>query len=128
MDFGPHLMLDFFCSPDHLNDKPFWETLLSDLVAEVGMTPLSPPFVYESTCRNETWDPPFASGLSGFIVLAESHLAFHSFVESEFCFLDVFSCKPFDPEAVKAFLADRLGAERFNTNQVRRGPNFPFST
>ena len=128
MDFGPHLMLDFFCSPEHLNDKPFWETLLSDLVAEVGMTPISPPFVYQADCRNDAWEPPVATGLSGFIVLAESHLSFHSFVESEFVFLDVFSCKPFDTDAVKDFLSDRLGAEVFNTHLVNRGPNFPFKS
>jgi S-adenosylmethionine decarboxylase len=92
--------------------------------------------VYESVCENPAWNPPRASGLSGFIVLAESHLSFHSFVESEFVFLDVFSCKPFDPEAVKDFLAARLGAERhcshrrkgFHTQLVNRGPNFPFTT
>jgi S-adenosylmethionine decarboxylase len=127
MDFGPHLMLDFFCSPERLNDKPYWETLLSDLVASIGMTTLSPPFVYPSVCENPAWSPPVASGLSGFIVLAESHLSFHSFVESEFCFLDVFSCKSFDTEAVKAFLADRLGARDFNVQLVQRGANFPFT-
>jgi S-adenosylmethionine decarboxylase len=125
MDFGPHLMLDFYCSPERLNDIPFWETLLVDLVVEVGMTPISPPSVYQADCYNNAWNPPYATGLSGFIVLAESHLSFHSFVESGFCFLDVFSCKPFDPEAVKAFLADRLGAERFNVQLVKRGANFP---
>lgn len=128
MDFGPHLMLDFFCSPEHLNDKPYWETLLHDIVAEIGMTPLSPPFVYPSVCENPAWNPPRASGLSGFIVLAESHLAFHSFVESEFCFLDVFSCKPFDEEVVKLILAHRLGAYRFNSQLVQRGSNFPFTS
>lgn len=127
MDFGPHLMLDFFCSPEHLNDQPYWETLLGDLVVEVGMTPLSPPYVYPSQCTNPAWSPPTATGLSGFIVLAESHLAFHSFVESEFCFLDVFSCKPFEPETVKTFLAHRLGAYRFNVQLVQRGSNFPFT-
>lgn len=127
MDFGPHLMLDFFCSPEHLNDKPYWEKILVDLVKEVGMTPLSPPFVYPSVCENPAWSPPLASGLSGFIVLAESHLAFHSFVEAEFCFLDVFSCKPFETAAVKTFLAHRLGAYRFNVQLVQRGANFPFA-
>ncbi len=127
MDFGPHLMLDFYCDASHLNDKPFWEDLLIGLVGEIGMTPISPPFVYSAVCTNPAWDPPTASGLSGFIVLAESHLAFHTFVESEFAFLDVFSCKPFNREVIKDFLARKIDAQRFNENLVRRGANFPFS-
>jgi len=124
--FGPHLMLDFFCSPEHLNDKFFWESLLSELVEEIGMTAISPPCVYDSSCTNTQWDPPAATGLSGFIVLAESHISFHTFVESGYVFLDVFSCKPFDHESVTSLLVKRLGAERFNVNFVGRGANFPF--
>jgi len=126
--FGPHLVLDFPVHSDKLNDVPFWEDLLVRLVEEVDMNPLSPAFVYPSTCTNESWDPPTASGVSGIIVLAESHISFHTFVEAQFVFLDLFSCKPFDEERVKAFLTRDLGAYDFSNHPIiERGANFPRS-
>ena len=129
--FGPHLLLDFYADPYHLGNENYWKGLLGEIVDLIGMTPISPPFVYRSECENKNWDPPKATGLSGFIVLAESHvsfstpIAFHTFVEAEFVFMDIFSCKPFDYETVETFLVERLGARDFDSTTVMRGFHFP---
>lgn len=123
--FGPHMMLDFFTDSNKLNDKEYWESLLERMVDLIGMTPLSGPFVYPSVCTNPDWDPPTASGVSGFIVLAESHISFHTFVESQFVFMDVFSCKPFDTSVVTEWLGKELGAHNFDVQLAKRGRTFP---
>jgi len=123
--FGPHLMLDFPVDSDKLCDIPFWEDLLEELVETVKMTPLSRPTVVYSECDNAAWDPPHATGVSGYIVLAESHISFHTFHESQFVFLDIFSCKPFDYNDVFDVLEKKLGAHDYHTNVVHRGKNFP---
>ena len=128
LSFGPHLMLDFFTNSPNLNDIPFWEDLLRRLVSEIRMIPLSSPLVVQANCTNEEWNPPNATGLSGFIVLAESHVSFHTFVEARFVFLDVFSCKEFSESRLLGFLDDKLGVIRhteLDSQTVQRGANFP---
>ena len=79
----------------------------------------------DSSCSNPNWDPPGATGLSGFVVIAESHISSHTFVEAGYVFLDVFSCKPFDTGAVVGFVRRELGATRIHAHVERRGRHFP---
>jgi len=124
--FGPHLLMDLQVSSNKLNDGPFWRQILVDLVDKIGMTPLSKPVIHASTCTNSAWNPPTATGLSGFIVLAESHVSFHTFVESQYVFIDVFSCRKFDKYEVWKFLDDTLSIQSSDMTEVDRGQNFPF--
>ena len=126
-DFGPHLMLDMSVTSDKLNDGPYWRSLLVRLVELVGMTPLSKPTIHASVCTNPAWNPPTASGLSGFIVLAESHVSFHTFVEARYVFLDLFSCKNFDKMKVYEFLKRELGIVKCDMHSAQRGSHFPFA-
>ncbi len=123
--FGTHMMLDIHTDSDQLNTGVFWRTLLVDLVREIGMTPISKPMIHSSTCENKSWIPPVATGLSGFIVLAESHIAFHTFVEAGYVFLDVFSCKHFEKMKVWEFLKERLEGVEGDMHLATRGANFP---
>ncbi len=127
--FGPHLMLDFYTPSRRLSDIWYWEDLLERLVAELPMRQLSDPVVIPTECDNPAWEPSHATGLSGFIVLAESHISFHTFVEAGYVFLDIFSCKHFSVGNVSTFLRNELGATNSGTisHLVRRGGNFPFS-
>ena len=126
--FGPHVMFDFHTESKRLADVGYWEDLLISLVNRIEMTPLSDPVVLPSVCENPRWDPPVATGLSGFIVLAESHISFHSFVEAKFVFLDIFSCKDFQSAAVLGFLSRELGLDgTCVVQQSNRGAGFPFS-
>ncbi len=123
--FGPQLMLDFYSMSKELANKKFIGGVLERLVTTIGMTQLAPAVVVRSDCTNPAWIPPEATGVSGFVVLAESHISIHTFVEAEYVFMDIFSCKPFDVEVVMKFVANELNAHRLDSQLALRGMSFP---
>ncbi len=108
-EFGPHLFIDSptYLTPNQLRSVSLWERFLIRLVERAEMRVLHGPVVVDSSCSNAAWDPPNVTGLSGFVVLAESHASFHTFAESQFVFLDVFSCKTF-PDGFTDWIRDEL--------------------
>lgn len=61
-------------------------------------------------------------GVSGVVVIAESHLAIHTWPEHGYAALDVFSCgATLLADAAFRFLADRLGATHVDAVRQRRG-------
>jgi len=87
-----HLLMDGYCdNKELLQDEDFLRSLLREYPARIGMTRITDPFVIRyDDCVPEEW------GISGFVFLAESHIAIHTFVERGFVNIDVFSCKDFD--------------------------------
>ena len=90
----------------------------------LGMTRITEPKVME-------YSAPKAedSGVSGFVIIAESHISIHTFPHRNYVNIDIFSCLPFDhPRAlayakslfdlaeVKTWLLDR-GLEWLDENQ-----------
>ena len=62
-------------------------------------------------------------GVSGVVVIAESHLTIHTWPEHGYAAVDVFSCSPTLKQAeVRKWLAKEFGARRTKTVRVRRGP------
>ncbi len=62
-------------------------------------------------------------GVSGVVVIAESHLTIHTWPEHGYAAVDVFSCSPKLKQAeVRKWLAKEFGARRTKTIRVRRGP------
>ena len=125
--FGRHLHLDFFSSSERLNDVPFIEEVLSEMVELLGTRKLCEPVVIHSDCSNPKWDPPDATGLSGFVVLAESHVSIHTFAEAGFVFLDAFSCKDFHFTTVHEYVDDKFGASKLDATLTSRGHQFPLA-
>jgi S-adenosylmethionine decarboxylase len=78
-----------------LQDLPALYELLDTLPDKIQMTKITPPIVtrYSGT-RREDW------GISGFVMIAESHISAHTFPERGEVSADVFSCKNFDVEKV----------------------------
>ncbi len=84
--------------------------------ARIGMTIAAPPTVY--TYRGEK---PNDWGVSGFVLIAESHITVHTFPERRYANIDVFSCKPFDVDATVAAAVETFGLERVETRVLERG-------
>ena len=60
-------------------------------------------------------------GVSGVIVIAESHVAIHTWPEHRYAAVDVFSCSPkLDQAAMAKTIAAALGAERMESRVIER--------
>ena len=88
-----HLLVDGYTSDnDLLKDARKISGLLNAIPGEIGMTQISEPIVteYLDEASSTDW------GLSGFVLIAESHISIHTFPERDYVNVDVFSCKEFD--------------------------------
>lgn len=87
-----HITIDGFGgNPTQLGNLELVRNLLDRYPDEIGMTKISVPHVFEySGVKPEDW------GVSGFVLIAESHIAVHTFPEHRQVWVDIFSCKGFD--------------------------------
>jgi S-adenosylmethionine decarboxylase len=68
---------------------------------------------------NEKKDP---GGLSGFVMIAESHISIHTMPADCFVSVDVYTCQDeLDTDACTAFFRQALGLAETETNVIVRG-------
>ncbi len=127
---GLHLTADLFkcaCSPDLLTDRGALQATCIRLVKLAGLTVVGDDFHQFSDVAGD------ASGVTGLVLLAESHLAVHTWPELNAVTLDVYVCNFREDNTVKAqALTDALVAlfapERSTRNSLQRGvPTAPDS-
>ena len=118
--FGPHLMLDLAeCDQERINNLDFIFNFLNTIPDEIGMVKITQPYVfpYEGIV-------PEDKGITGFVVIAESHLSIHTFVEKGFAFVDLFSCKPFDTDMARDRIIDAFISKKPKVFMIERGVGF----
>jgi S-adenosylmethionine decarboxylase len=119
--FGPHLTLDLIgCPKEKLQNLDLHFKLLKDLPSLIGMTPITQPYVFPYSGL-----VPEDKGITGIVIIAESHLSIHSFEDKGHTFIDMFSCKPFDTELALEFILELFKPESYDMNIVQRGKKFP---
>jgi S-adenosylmethionine decarboxylase len=111
-----HLIIDGYGSNSEiLQSEEFVYQLLDQYPAEIGMTKISPPYVIRYVeGRPEEW------GVSGFVLIAESHISIHTFVERCYVNIDVFSCKDFNADQAITDLSNRLRLTEIRTRLLDR--------
>jgi len=60
-------------------------------------------------------------GVTGFLLLKESHISLHTWVEERYAALDIFPCGAMDSNTIVQHLVERLGPRRVNLLQAERG-------
>ncbi|MFN8586311.1 MAG: adenosylmethionine decarboxylase [Candidatus Eisenbacteria bacterium] len=119
--YGPHLMVDGYgCDKERLTDLNLLYRVLEELPARIGMTKIMPPYVFKYTGLQ-----PADWGLSGFVLIAESHVSIHTYPEKSSVSVDVFSCKSFDTEFATEYLRSTFAMEKAEVQVVDRGTEFP---
>jgi S-adenosylmethionine decarboxylase len=119
--FGVHLMIDGYgCDNAALEDINFIYSFLDDYPAKMEMTKIMPPYVfrYNGTVPQD-W------GISGFVLIAESHISIHTFPEKQYLSIDMFSCKPFDTELAAETIKKYFRIEKVEMRVLDRGQEFP---
>jgi len=121
--FGPHLTLDLYgCNKKKISDANFIFNLLDELPELIDMHKISEPQIMIYPGKPNSFDK---GGVSGFVIIAESHIAIHTFVEQEYASVDIFSCKSFDVKKTEEILVDKLEAKKVEKNLIMRGREFP---
>jgi S-adenosylmethionine decarboxylase len=99
------------CDRAMLNEPAALKQLLITAVQRAGGTIVAEVF--------HTFSP---HGVTGVIVIAESHVAIHTWPERGYAAVDIFSCGPkLDHASIREAIQAQLGAARVETRQLTRG-------
>ena len=121
-EFGLHVTIDASsCNKKKLMSQTFVYDLLNSFPEKIGMTKMTLPYVAK-------WMDKFANGtegISGFVMIAESHISVHTFPDQDYVFIDIFSCRNFDADRTIKLITDAFEARKFEKHMIRRGLDFP---
>ncbi len=109
---GRHLLVEFYnCNPHILNAVWYIEKFMNQAALACNAT-----IVQSSFHRFEPY------GVSGVVVIAESHLAIHTWPEYRYASVDLFTCGGnIDPMEAYAVLKSKLEAQTAEIQELQRG-------
>lgn len=114
---GKHLMLDMYgADKKRLNDSGFVYNLLDKMPDKIGMRKLTMPYVV--LCQSEKTED---SGISGFVMIYESHISCHTWPERRYVSMDVYSCNDFEEKKVIRFLKSVWKPKQVKVSVTIRG-------
>lgn len=121
--FGIHLLFDGYeCCEKKLADANAIEQLLENLPRRLEMHPICDPVVVNVGANNRK-DP---GGLSGFVMVAESHISIHTFPKRGFVSADVYTChNDLDVKNLVKILSAAFETKSVDFSVQKRGVNYP---
>ena len=112
-----HLMLELYgCDRNILSNESLIRSVLDEYPARVEMEKVSPVHLYQIETSN-----PLDAGLSGFVVIAQSHISLHAWPEYGEVDIDICSCKEFSQEDAIAFAKHMFQTDDIEAHFVVRG-------
>ncbi len=99
------------CDKEVLNDPGFLRDAIISAAIDCGATVLGESFHHFSP-----------QGVSGMVVIAESHLSIHTWPEYGYAAVDIFTCgTSVEPEKAAEVLIEKLGARNHSLMEIQRG-------
>ncbi|MGB8346424.1 MAG: S-adenosylmethionine decarboxylase [Ktedonobacteraceae bacterium] len=112
-----HLMLELYgCDREILSDGPLLRRVLNEFPGRVDMEKVSPVHLYDIETSN-----PLDAGMSGFVVIAQSHISLHAWPEYGEVDIDICSCKEFSQQDAIAFAKTMFQTDDVEAHFVVRG-------
>jgi len=109
---GRHILAEYYgCDVHILNDLELLQNYMREAVIESGAT------IIDSTFHK--FNP---HGISGVIVIAESHMALHTWPEYGYAAIDFFTCGDrVDPSKAFGYINNRLKPQKYSSKVLMRG-------
>ena len=115
-----HLLIDGFGGDvEKMNGVDFIYKFLDEYPSKIGMNKIHGPNVVNYDGGDE-----YDWGVSGFVMIAESHISIHTFPARSYVNIDVFSCKDFDDSKVIENIREIFSLEQMKVWVVGRGLNY----
>ena len=112
IDLGVQILVDMYdCDSAVLDDEGAVEAYMVEAARRCG-----------ATIVNKCFHRFSPHGVSGVVVIAESHLAIHTWPEHGYAAVDLFTCgATLRPEECFAFLTEAFRSRRHTTKTIARG-------
>jgi len=107
---GSHLLIDVW-GASRLDDPKHIDAKLREAAIATGATILHSHFHHFTP----------NGGVSGVVVLAESHISIHTWPERDFAALDIFVCGDCDPHRAIPVIQEAFSPTRIDLDEQRRG-------
>ncbi len=123
INFGVHLTIDGYRgNKQKLNSFELVYNILNQLPEELGMKKLTTPYVVIAPPASEKDE----GGISGFVMINESHISIHTFPQKSFVSIDVYTCKnELNSNRIINYFKETLELEETEVNIIKRGTKFP---
>ena len=119
--FGFQLLLDLYdCKPGACDDLTLCYNFLEEIVRVLKVEPQSPPFIFRTDGKRF----PDKAGLSGWVPLVESGIQIHTLTPKDFISIDIYSCRQFEIEPLKAFVRGIFAPKRMDEQFLERGLDY----
>ncbi|MFC1872882.1 adenosylmethionine decarboxylase [Chloroflexota bacterium] len=109
---GRHLLLELQdCDPELLNNLDYVQESLLKAAIDCGASVLGSSF------------HPFSpQGVSGVVVIAESHISIHTWPEYQYAAVDIFTCgTTVNPDIATQVLVNAMKAKNHSVMEIQRG-------
>lgn len=109
---GRQILVEFYdCDSDKINDVSFVESAFLEATRKSKATIISHNFHKFS---------PY--GISGVVVIAESHVTIHSWPEYNYAAVDIFTCgDTIDPWVIQEYLKEAFESKNISSMEMKRG-------
>lgn len=109
---GRQILVEYYdCDQSKINDVSFVETSLIQAAKDSKATLISHNFHKFS---------PY--GVSGVVVIAESHIAIHTWPEYNYAAVDIFTCgDTIDPWIIQEHLKEKFESNNVSSMEMKRG-------
>ena len=109
---GRHILIELHdCDRQALNDLDLIREVMLKAAVDCGAVVMGESF--------HRFSP---QGVSGVVVIAESHISIHTWPEYGYAAADVFTCgTSVNPDIAAEVLIERLGSKNHNLTEIRRG-------
>jgi S-adenosylmethionine decarboxylase proenzyme len=110
--FGKHILAEYSeCECTFLDSEPDIRSLMLEAATRSGATVVGDIFHHFSP-----------QGVTGVVVVAESHLAIHTWPEFGYASVDIFTCGTrVDPWIGFEYIKERLQSKRWVSKEIARG-------
>lgn len=112
---GRHVIAELWdCDPNLLNNMDEVERIMVNAALEAG-----------AEVREVTFHKFTPLGVSGVVIISESHLTIHSFPEHGYASVDVYTCgDQIDPQVACDYITQAVDCKRREWIQIKRGEGF----
>lgn len=128
--FGYFLAVDMYDVPEgYCDDMERAYRFLEELVFELGMTPMAPPYVIHAPSKfdaegNRTEVYEDKTGISAWQPLIESGIQIHTLEPKRFISIDIYTCGNLDIDKVIEFVTKYYPGKRVETKYLERGTDY----